>query len=133
METHETHANQEDEEIARAKESLMARMEELNRRFQSAKHKLDLEAHIAAHPIASVGVALAAGLLLGSHGARRFVVEHHATDDAHPEPAKATPFVSGLLVSLLVGAVKDFAFGQLTEYAKSLFSPPSEQKVGNDM
>jgi hypothetical protein len=58
-------------QIAQARASLLAHVGELSRRFKSARERLDLRAHIAAHPLPSVGVAFAVGALLGMRGGRR--------------------------------------------------------------
>ncbi len=134
-------------EMARAKESLMARMDELGKRFQSAKHALDLEAHIAAHPIVSAGIALAAGMLLGSHGSRRLVVvkgddgETHIAPEQHAERKTLTAAAVGLLTSLATSAVKAYVFDHAKTYAKTWLGSDeptpadelSSEKVGSDM
>jgi hypothetical protein len=53
-----------DRKVADARESLREHVEELGRRIQDAKHKLDIKAHIAAHPRIAVGIAFAVGALL---------------------------------------------------------------------
>jgi hypothetical protein len=59
-----------DRRVDEARESLRAHAEELGRRFGDAKEMLDIPAKIAAHPRLAVGVALAAGVLLGFPGKR---------------------------------------------------------------
>jgi hypothetical protein len=61
----------QDRRVEDAKQSLLAHVEELGRRFSAAREKLDIKAHIAAHPRAAVGIAFAAGLLLGIPGGKR--------------------------------------------------------------
>jgi hypothetical protein len=56
---------QTDRHIADAKAQLTARIEELGRRFHQVKQKLDLPAHIEAHPLIAVGGAFVLGALLG--------------------------------------------------------------------
>ena len=53
-----------DRQVADARASLRAHVEELGRRIKDAKQKLDIKAHIAAHPRAAVGIAFAVGALL---------------------------------------------------------------------
>lgn len=53
-----------DRQVADARASLRAHVEELGRRVQDMKGKLDIGAHIAAHPRLAVGIAFAAGALL---------------------------------------------------------------------
>jgi len=59
-----------DRRVEEARASLLAHVEELGRRIHDAKAKLDIPAHIAAHPRAAVGIALAVGALLGIPGKR---------------------------------------------------------------
>ena len=54
-----------DRQIEDARASLVAHLGELGRRFKTARARLDIPAHIAAHPLAAVGAAVAAGTLLG--------------------------------------------------------------------
>jgi hypothetical protein len=51
-------------QVDEARASLRAHVEELGRRIQDAKQKLDIKAHIAAHPRVAVGIAFAVGALL---------------------------------------------------------------------
>ena len=53
-----------DRRVEEARESLLARVEEIARRVQQARDKLDIRAKIAAHPWPAVGIAFAAGALL---------------------------------------------------------------------
>jgi hypothetical protein len=55
---------------ARAKESLLARVEELKHRFTEAKHRFNPQEQIAKHPIPAVGIALALGVIAGLGGRR---------------------------------------------------------------
>jgi hypothetical protein len=66
----ETTTQDPDRRVEEARESLLARVEELGKRLQGAKDKLDIPAHIAAHPRLAVGIAFAAGMLLGFPGKR---------------------------------------------------------------
>ena len=54
-----------DERAARAKESLLARVEQLKQRFTDAKHRFDPQEQIAKYPIPAVGVAFALGVIAG--------------------------------------------------------------------
>ncbi|MBA3817481.1 MAG: hypothetical protein H0X17_01190 [Deltaproteobacteria bacterium] len=62
------HTQDEDRLVEEAKASMFARMEEIGRRVSDARHKLDIKAHIAAHPRAAFGIALGVGVLLGIPG-----------------------------------------------------------------
>jgi hypothetical protein len=55
-------------QIENARASLLVHLGELGRRVKAARARFDLRAHVAAHPLASVGVAFAAGALLGLRG-----------------------------------------------------------------
>ena len=99
-----------------ARESMQARVEELGRRLQDAKNKLDIPAHIAAHPRLAVGIAFAVGALLGLPGGR----------SKSSVPAGKGQAKSGLmgaavatLGSLAFSLAKSVAFHQLSGQAKN--------------
>lgn len=54
-----------DERAARAKESLLSRVEQLKHRFTEARHRFDPLEQIARHPIPAVGLAFALGVIAG--------------------------------------------------------------------
>jgi hypothetical protein len=54
-----------DQRAARAKESLLSRVEELKHRFTEAKHRLNPQEQIAKYPIPAVGLAFALGVIAG--------------------------------------------------------------------
>jgi hypothetical protein len=55
---------------ARAKESLLARVEELKHRFTEVKHRFNPQEQIANYPIPAVGLAFALGVIAGLGGRR---------------------------------------------------------------
>lgn len=57
--------------IEDARASLLAHVGELGRRLRAARARFDLRGHIAANPLATVGVAFALGALLGLRGGGR--------------------------------------------------------------
>lgn len=131
----------DDPGIAQAKESMFARMDELNRRFQSAKEKLDFEAHIAAHPHLAVGISLAVGLLLGSHGANRRERKREERDEPKEpersavasvavgaEKAGVATAVVGIVGTLIFKLVKDVASKHVTGYAKTWWEKQQQAK-----
>jgi hypothetical protein len=59
-----------DQRATRAKESLLARVEELKSRFTEAKHRFNPQEQIARHPIPAVGLAFALGVIAGLSGKR---------------------------------------------------------------
>jgi ElaB/YqjD/DUF883 family membrane-anchored ribosome-binding protein len=83
------HQHATDRRIEEAKASLVERLDELARRLREARRKVDVPAHIAAHPFIAVGAAFALGALLGS---RRKRVRH---------PVAAERGIGGALVAAL--------------------------------
>jgi len=57
-----------DRRVDEARESLVARIEELGRRLHGARERLDVKRYIVAHPLIAVGAALALGAVLGFVG-----------------------------------------------------------------
>jgi hypothetical protein len=57
--------------IEDARASLVEHLGELGRRFRAARERLDIPAHIVAHPLPAVGAAFAIGALLGMRGGGR--------------------------------------------------------------
>ena len=105
-----------DRRVEEARESLLARVEELGRRLHDAKEKLDIPAHIAAHPRLAVGIAFALGALLGFPGKRtksRLAVEQAQVRSGLLGAAVAT------IGSLAFQLAKSVAFHQLSEQAKT--------------
>lgn len=104
-----------DRDIEEAKASLMARMEELGRRITEARQKLDIPAHIAAHPRLAVGIAFGVGVLLGIPGGKK----------RSKIPADAVEVKSGLMgaaiatmASIAFSLIKDVALRQVSGAAK---------------
>ncbi|MEO8701003.1 MAG: hypothetical protein ABI867_13225 [Kofleriaceae bacterium] len=98
-----------DRRVESSKESLVARVEELGRRFEAAKHKFDIGARIEQHPLAAVGIAIAAGAVLGMLGG------------GHRNPGDKRSvggLISAGLGALVIGALKDFALSQVSGVAK---------------
>ena len=60
-----------DRQIEAARASLVAHLGEIGRRVKAVRARLDVPSHIAAHPLAAVGAALALGALLGMRGGKR--------------------------------------------------------------
>ncbi len=113
-----------DRQLEDAKASLMARVEELGRRIQDARHKLDIPAHIAAHPKLAVGAAFAIGALLGFMGGGKRRVEHVHTN-AGEDRRGIGGMVTAAIGALIMNAVKNFAMGQVTSAAKEWLDPAS--------
>lgn len=108
-----------DRHIEDARASLVAHLGELGRRFRTARAQLDaararLEVpsqRIAAHPLPAVGLALAAGVLLGGlRGGSR----HR---DADPERGLVRAAFAGLL-ALGFRAAKDLAMRRFADVAQ---------------
>jgi len=99
---------------------LIERIEELGRRFHAARAKLDLRAHIVAHPLASVGAAFAVGALLGLSGRAPRPAAAAATDAAVKRGI-------GGVIAAGVGAfalrlAKEIALKQVAESARGWWS-----------
>lgn len=105
-----------DRRVEEARESLLARVEELGRRIQEAKDKIDIRAHIAANPRVAVGIAFALGALLGLPGKR-------ARTSAPSTKAEVKSGLLGAAVatigSLAFALAKSVAFHQLSSEAKN--------------
>jgi hypothetical protein len=57
-----------DRRVDEARESMVARIEELGRRLHNARERLDVQRYIVAHPLIAVGAAFALGAVLGFVG-----------------------------------------------------------------
>ncbi len=99
-----------DERAERAKESLSSRIDELGRRFRSAKNMGNLGEKITEHPWPAVGIAVALGAFAGAatHLSRPNDGEHKLR---HTLLAGAG--------ALLLRLAKSYALGQLGDTAKS--------------
>lgn len=105
-----------DRRVEQARESLAARAEELGRRIQEVRDKLDIKGHIAAHPRAAVGIAFALGMLLGipgRHARSKLPIEKHEMKSGLVGAAMAT------LGTLAFQLAKSVAFHQLSGQAKT--------------
>lgn len=94
--------------IEEATESMRARFEELRSYVEDVRQRLDLEARIAAHPLAAVGIAFALGAVLGLGSKRRVVPE---------EPVRrglGGAVVAGV-TALAMRVAKDAAIRQLAD------------------
>ncbi|MBA3502399.1 MAG: hypothetical protein M4D80_38965 [Myxococcota bacterium] len=111
----ETPTQDPDRRVDEARESLLARVEELGKRLQGAKEKLDIPAHIAAHPGLAVGIALAAGALLGFPGKR----SRSSTPGAAEVKSGLMGAAMATLGSLVFALAKNVAFDHLRGEAKN--------------
>lgn len=119
--------------IEDARASLVEHLGELGRRFRSARARLDLPAQIAAHPLASVGGALALGALLGFRAGRK-----PKPVDGDIAKAGVGSAVLAALGALGVRLVKELAMRGATEAARSWWEgrarevPMSEVRTSYD-
>jgi hypothetical protein len=118
--------------IEDARASLVAHLGELGRRFRTARARLDLPAHIAAHPLAAVGGALALGALLGLVAGRKPAPGDAAAKGGLGRAAAAA------LGALGVRLAKELAMRGATEAARSWWEgrmrevPASEIRTSYD-
>lgn len=98
-------------QIEEAREALVEHLGELNRRFRVARAQLDLPAHIAAHPLAAVGAAFAAGALLGL----RASVKRHKGQDSEGGLGKA---ITAGIAALGLRLAKEMVMRGATEAAR---------------
>jgi LPXTG-motif cell wall-anchored protein len=96
-----------------AKESLMARAEELGRRFKEMTEKLDLDGHIAAHPLPAVGIAFMLGAMLGFRRKRK---QEHEEEEVERTLGGA---VVGAITALGLRLLKDAALKRAAGVAKT--------------
>ena len=110
-----------DQRAARAKQSLMARMEMLKQRFTDAKHRFSPQEQIARYPIHAVGAAFALGVIAGL-GRRR------------PAASEAGRSLGGAAVAGLAAValrvVREAALTQLAHAAQNWWSAQERQPAG---
>ena len=115
-----------DRRVAEARESLLARVEELAHRIHEAREKLDIKAHIAAHPRGAVGIAFAVGALLAfpkKGGKTRSVQKAEVKGGLM---GAATAAIGTLLFTL----VKNVAMHQLSGMASEWWEKRSAMEQG---
>jgi hypothetical protein len=119
-----------DRRVEEARESLIMRIEELGRRLREARNKLDIGAHIAAHPLAATGVAFAVGLLLGFRRSAR-----KRADDDEAKRSLASALIAGL-GAIGVRLAKDFALRKFSDTAFAWWEgddvSPTERRASHE-
>jgi hypothetical protein len=100
-----------DRRAERAKASLLSRVDALKHKLGDARHKLDVGARIAQHPLPAVGLALALGALAGLGGSRR-------SASASTGERSLTGAALGALAAVGLRIVRELAMGQLGHLAK---------------
>ncbi len=100
-----------DERVERAKESLSSRIDELGRRYRTAKNMGNISEKIAKHPWPAVGIAVALGAFAG-------LANHlgHVEDNGERKLRHTLMAGAG---ALLLRLAKSYALGQLSDSAKS--------------
>jgi hypothetical protein len=100
-----------DQRAARAKASLLSRVELLKHKLTDTKQKLDLPAQIALHPLPAVGIAFALGVLAGLR---------HTSPVRFREPGGRSLKHAAITALAAIGLrmVRDLAFDQLGLFAK---------------
>ena len=115
---------EDDRRVEQAKESLMARVDELGRRFKEAREKLDIKSHIEAHPLIAVGAALALGALIGIPGGGR-----RSTPAADDVERGVGAVIAAGLAGIAIRVAKDFAIRHLAGVAKDWWDKQGESEV----
>lgn len=100
-----------DERAERARESLSSRIDELGRRFKSAKNMGNLADKVVSHPWPAMGLALAVGAFAGA-------ASHLGRPPEGGEHKLRHTLMAGA-GALLIRFVKNYALGQLGDTAKS--------------
>ena len=121
------HTAEDDRKVERAKESLMARVDELGRRIKDAREKFDIKAHIAAHPLLAVGAAFALGALVGIPGGRRRTSSGSGSDEQVRRSVGAV--VATGIAGIAIRVAKDFAVRHLAGVAKTWWDDHSAPEV----
>lgn len=103
-------ASDPERRVEEAKQSMFARMEELGRRLQDAREKVDIKAHIAAHPQLAVGIAFGIGALLALPGSGKKRNKHVA--DSAEVKSGLIGAAMATLGSLVFSLLKDVAMKQ---------------------
>lgn len=100
-----------DERVERARESLSSRIDELGRRFRSAKNMGNIADKIAQHPWPAMGIAVALGAFAGA-------ASHLGRPGPDGEHKLRHTLIAGA-GALLLRLAKSYALGQLGDTAKS--------------
>lgn len=100
-----------DERVERAKASLSSRIDELGRRYKSAKNMGNIAERITKHPWPAVGVALALGAFAG-------LASHLGKPGENGEHKFRHTVIAGA-GALLLRLAKSYAMGELGDTAKS--------------
>lgn len=119
------HTAEDERKVERAKESLMARVDELGRRIKDARDKFDIKAHIAAHPLIAVGAAFALGALVGIPGGSR---RSSAGPDDQVRRSVGAVVATGI-AGIAIRIAKDFAVRQLAGVAKNWWENQGTSEV----
>jgi hypothetical protein len=106
---------------ARAKESLLARVEQLKDRFTEAKHRFNPQEQIVRHPIPAVGLAFALGVIIGLRGRR-------SADDTRSSLTGAA--LAGL-ATVALRVVREAAMAQLGRAAHDWWAAREEAEGDN--
>ena len=103
-----------EDHIEEARASLIARIEELGRRLHDVRARLDIAAYITAHPLASVGIAAAAGALLG--------MRRRVRREAETVQRGFAGMVAAGVGALALRVAKEIAFKQVADAARGWWS-----------
>ena len=109
-----------DQRAARAKESLLSRVEMLKQRFTDAKHRMSPKEQIAKYPIPAVGAAFALGVIAGRGRSRS------AASGGEAGRSLGGVVVAGL-AALVVRVVREAVLAQLAHAAHNWWAEQERQ------
>ena len=119
-----------DRRAERAKASLLSRVELLKHKLSDARHKLDVPAQIARHPLPAVGIAFALGV---AAGLRRTGSIGPIGAAMGPEPGRSLRSAAfSALAAFGLHIVREIALGQLGQVARQWWAEASESDHGLD-
>jgi uncharacterized membrane protein YebE (DUF533 family) len=109
-----------DHQIEDVKRSFVEHVQELERRFKDARTRFDPRNHISAHPLAAVGIAFAAGALLG-------FISGGGSSREPGEKKSVGGMVMGALGALAMSAVRSYAMRQISGAAQDWLARESRE------
>lgn len=126
----DTYGIETDRHIEEAKASMTARMEEIGRRLADVRHKVDIKAHIAAHPLPAAGIAFVVGMALGFVPGKKKQVEIEKEDVQR----SVGGIIGGMIMTLALRIAKDMLLRRVSSSAQTWWDERQKmQGVGRPM